>query len=197
MVTWVKPEIRIVGFDDAAFDFGSAGKSVPVVGVIYRGGSFIDGMLRTDVTIDGADATDRLAERINSTRHRQQLKVIMLDGITLGGFNVVDAKRLHEETSLPVIIVNRKMPDLKAVRKALERFPDSDSRWQAIRNAGKIKTYSFKNGKNLYYQSIGLDDEEAEEILALSSTHGFVPEPLRVAHLIATAIVKGESAGRA
>lgn len=193
----MKREIRILGFDDGAFEFKSAGSLVPVIGVIYRGGNFIDGMLRTDITIDGMDATDKLIKRIESTRHRQQLKVVMLDGITLGGFNIVDIHKLHNETGLPIIVVNRKIPDLKAVRKALKRFDDFKKRWQTIKNAGKIKTYSFKKGKNLYYQSIGLGDEEAEEILSLSSTRGFIPEPLRVAHIIATAVVKGESAGRA
>lgn len=193
----MKREIRILGFDDGAFEFKSAGKTVPVIGVIYRGGNFIDGMLQTHITIDGMDATDKLIERIESTRHRQQLKVIMLDGITLGGFNIVDIRKLHKGTGLPIIVVNRKIPDLKAVRKALKRFGDFKERWQAIKNAGEIKTYSFKKGKNLYYQSVGLDDEEVEEILSLSSTRGFIPEPLRVAHLIATAVVKGESAGRA
>lgn len=193
----MKQEIRILGFDDAAFEFKSAGKTVPVIGVIYRGGNFIDGMLRIDVTIDGMDATDKLIERINTTRHRQQLKVIMFDGVTLGGFNIVDVRKLHEETSLPIIIVNRKTPDLDAVKKALKRFDDFEKRWQSIKNAGKIKTYAFKKGKNIYYQSIGLEDEDAEKILSLSSTHGFIPEPLRVAHIIATAVVRGESAGRA
>ena len=197
MISRIKREIRILGFDDAAFEFGSAGKSVPVIGVIFRGGDFIDGMLRTDITIDGMDATDKLIERINSTRHKQQLRAIMLDGITLGGFNIVDIHRLHEQTGLPVMVINRKMPDLQGVQKALKKFKDYKKRWALIKKAGALKPCTLKGGKKVYYQSVGLSDEKAEEIIILSSTRSFIPEPLRVAHLIATAIVKGESSGRA
>jgi len=201
-----KPEIRILGFDDGAFDSTRRGKrekltakneTVPVIGIIFRGGNFLDGALRTDITVDGLDSTDKLIELINSTRHKQQLRVIMIDGITLGGFNIVDIHKLHKRTGLPVIVVNRKMPDLQRVQKALKNFEDYKKRWELIKRAGKIRNCSLKEGKKIYYQSVGLDDEETEEILALSSTHSFIPEPLRVAHLIATAVVKGESFGRA
>ncbi len=66
-----------------------------------------------------------------------------------------------------------------------------------IENAGKIRETRLKNGANIFYQSIGLDNDDAEDVLAISCTHGQVPEALRVAHLIATAVVKGESLGRA
>jgi endonuclease V-like protein UPF0215 family len=167
-----------------------------VIGVIFRGGKFLDGALKTDVVIDGKDATDELIKLINSTRHKQQLRVMMFDGVSLGGFNIVDIKKIYQETKLPVIIINRKMPDLRRVKNALKNFDDFEERWKAILNAGEIKECGIKD-KKVYYQSIGLSDEETKEIIALSSTRSFIPEPLRVAHIIATAFVKGESSGRA
>jgi hypothetical protein len=149
------------------------------------------------VQVDGTDATDKLIKLINASRHKQQLKVIMFDGITLAGFNVVDVKKLSEQTKLPVIVINRKMPDLKKVKNALKNFDDFDVRWQAIEDAGKIKECRLKELKKVYYQNIAIDDELAEEVIRLSCTRSFIPEPLRVAHLIATAVVKGESYGRA
>jgi endonuclease V-like protein UPF0215 family len=191
----LKKEIRIVGFDDGAFSPRSK-QLVPVIGLIYRGGEFPDGALRTDVEVDGTDATEKIIKLINSSRHKQQLKVIMFDGITLGGFNVLDIKEIYEKTGLPVIVINRKLPDLEKVKKALEKFEDFEKRWRCIQNAGKIKSCRVKGGK-VYYQVVGLSDEEAEEIINLSSTRSYIPEPLRVAHIIATAVVKGESYGHA
>ncbi len=191
----LKSEIRILGFDDGSFESKSKG-NVPVIGVIYRGGKFLDGILRTDVEIDGLDSTEKLAKLINSSRHKQQLKIIMLDGITLGGFNIVDVKKLNEETELPVLVINRKHPNVDEVKTALRNFKDFSARWNMIKNAGKIKICNLKEGK-VYYQSIGITDEEAEDAIMLSCTHSQIPEPLRVAHLIATAVVKGESIGRA
>jgi endonuclease V-like protein UPF0215 family len=192
----IKPEIRILGFDDGAFESKSKGK-VPVVGVIFRGGKFLDGALKTEVTIDGNDATEKIVKLINSSRHKQQLKVIMFDGVTLGGFNIVDIKKLNKKTGLPVIVINRKIPNLEEVKNALMNFKDFKQRWKKILNAGKIKECKIQENKKVYYQSVGLDDEETEEIIKLSTTRSFIPEPLRVAHIIATAFVKGESSGRA
>jgi len=192
----IKPEIRILGFDDGAFESKSKGK-VPVVGVIFRGGKFLDGALKTEVTIDGNDATEKIVKLINSSRHKQQLKVIMFDGVTLGGFNIVDIKKLNKKTGLPVIVINRKIPNLEEVKNALMNFKDFKQRWKKILNAGKIKECKIQENKKVYYQSVGLDDEETEEVIKLSTTRSFIPEPLRVAHIIATAFVKGESSGRA
>jgi hypothetical protein len=192
----LKSEIRILGFDDGAFTAKSS-QPVPVIGVIYRGGKILDGALKTEVAVDGTEATEKLVKLINSTRHKQQLKVIMFDGITVAGFNMIDIKEIHEKTNIPVIAINRKMPDLKKVKAALEKFDDFESRWQAVENAGEIKDCSIEEFKKVYFQHIGMDEETAKEVIRLSCTRGFIPEPLRVAHLIATAVVRGESYGRA
>jgi endonuclease V-like protein UPF0215 family len=191
----IKEEIRILGVDDGPFT--KKDKEVIVIGVIFRGGEFLDGLLRTYVSVDGLDATEKLSEMINSSKHKQQLKVIMLDGITLGGFNIIDVKKLYSETKIPVIVINRKIPDLKSIKTALEKnFDDFEKRWKMILNAGKIKEVKLEKF-SIYYQNLGLEDEEAEEIILVSTKHAQIPEPLRVAHLIATGIVRGESEGHA
>jgi len=191
----IKEEIRILGVDDGPFT--KKDKEVIVIGVIFRGGEFLDGLVRTYVGVDGLDATEKLSEMINSSKHKQQLKVIMLDGITLGGFNIIDVKKLYSETKIPVIVINRKIPDLKSIKTALEKnFDDFEKRWKMILNAGKIKEVKLEKF-SIYYQNLGLDDEEAEEIILVSTKHAQIPEPLRVAHLIATGIVRGESEGHA
>lgn len=192
----LKSEIRILGFDDGAF-IPRSKSLVPVIGVIFRGGKFLDGALKTEVEVDGTEATEKLVKLINNSRHKQQLKVIMLDGVTLAGFNIVDVKKLYEKTKLPVIVVNRKMPRLKKVKNALKNLDDFEKRWKKILNAGEIKRMKLNDKVDLYYQCIGIKDETAEEAIALSCTRSNIPEPLRVAHLLATALVKGESSGRA
>ncbi|MGC8993233.1 MAG: DUF99 family protein [Candidatus Aenigmatarchaeota archaeon] len=191
----IKEEIRILGIDDGPFEKNE--DKVIVVGVVFRGGEFIDGLLRTYVKIDGLDSTEKLAEMINSSRHKRQLKIIMLDGITLGGFNIIDVKKLFSLTKLPILVINRKMPDLKSIKMALEKnFEDFEKRWKMILNAGKIKEIKMEKF-SIFYQNIGIDDEEAEEIILMTTKRAQIPEPLRVAHIIATGIVKGESEGHA
>ncbi|MEM5853082.1 MAG: DUF99 family protein [Candidatus Aenigmatarchaeota archaeon] len=192
----LKPEIRILGFDDGAFTPRS-GELVPVIGVIFRGGKFLDGLLKTEVKVDGNDATEKIIQLINSSRHKQQLKIVMFDGITMAGFNMIDIKEIFEKSKLPVIVINRKIPDIAKVKNALKRFEDFDKRWEAVKNAGPIKECFVKDFKKIYYQNVGIEDGVAREVIKLSCTRSYIPEPLRIAHIIATGIVKGESSGRA
>jgi uncharacterized protein len=192
----LKAEIRILGFDDGAF-IPHSKEPVFVIGVIYRGGKILDGALTTTVTVDGIDATEKIVKLINESRHKPQLKVIMFDGITLGGFNVIDIKKVHDETRIPVIVINRKNPNLVKVRKALENFDDGEERWKIILRAGKIKECYVEDFQKIYYQNVGIDESKTKEVIKLSTTRGYIPEPLRVAHLLASAVVRGESYGRA
>lgn len=192
----IKTEIRIAGFDDAPFIPRSVGK-VPVIGVVFRGGSFLDGVFKTEVTIDGMDATDILIKLVNESKHKKQLRVVMFKGITVGGFNMIDISKLYEKTGLPVIVVNRKMPNLKDIRIALKNFNDFEDRWKCVKKAGKIYKMKIEKNKNIHFQFRGLKQGEVETIIRLSCTRSLIPEPLRVAHLIASALIKGESRGRA
>jgi len=192
----IKKEIRILAFDDASFTPRSKGK-VAVVGVVFKGGREFEGMIKTEVEIDGLDATDVVAEVVNKSKYKEELRVLMFKGVTIAGFNVIDIKKLNEKIKLPVIIVSRKLPDFLKIKKALKHFEDGELRWEAIKNAGKVNKLKTENNKNVYYQFSGLDSKEAEKIILLSCTRSSIPEPLRVAHMIASALVKGESGGRA
>jgi len=46
-------------------------------------------------------------------------------------------------------------------------------------------------------QIYGIEREDAEDIVKLSTTRSAIPEPVRVAHIIAAGIVTGESKGSA
>ena len=50
---------------------------------------------------------------------------------------------------------------------------------------------------NVFVQRAGLDIAEARALLVATTLHGNIPEPLRLAHLIAGGIVTGKSRGRA
>jgi endonuclease V-like protein UPF0215 family len=190
----IKKEIRIIAWDDGPFEFKTRGRDI-LVGVIFRGGQFLDGMLKTEVEIDGDDATEKIIGKILKTKHKD-LRVVMLDGITFAGFNTVDIKEIYEKTRLPVIVVNRKKPDLEKFREALKALPHAEKRLEAVKNAGPIYWTSIKN-KRICFQCYGIKKEDAEKIIRTTSTMSLIPEPLRAAHLIANGFVLGESVGRA
>jgi endonuclease V-like protein UPF0215 family len=186
----IKQEIRIVGVDDGVFAPHTKGLA-DVIGIVFRGGYWLDGIMKTEVTIDGMDATKKIADMIKTSPHYAQLRVVMLNGVTFAGFNVVDIVKLSELTGLPVIAVTREKPDFDDIREALTHLPQSEVRWKIIGNAsGLIKVRSRKDEEPIFMQIAGISMGDAEKIVREASTRSNVPEPLRVAHIIASGLTK-------
>jgi len=186
----IKPEIRVLGIDDGGFVPRTKG-TVDVVGVVYRGGYWFEGVMHTKITIDGLDATEKIAAMIKSSPFYGELRVIVLDGVTFAGFNVVDISKLSRRVDLPVISVTRKKPDLEEIRSALKNLPDFEIRWRAMENAGKIFEVETRKGENPVYMHLaGILREDAEKIMKKTSTRSLIPEALRVADIIASGLTR-------
>ena len=190
----MKNQIRLIGIDDSPFTFTD--KYGMVIGVIMRGGEYVESVMRRHVHIDGNDATFVCIDMIKKTRHRKQLRAMLLDGISLGGFNVVDIEDVFNSTNLPVITITRDKPDFVKIKVALKKnFDDWGYRYSLMKN-GKIHEVKTKHNP-IYVKCTGIDIGEAKEIIKISTIRGVVPEPIRVAHLIASGITRGESYGKA
>ncbi len=188
----VKQQIRILAIDDSPL----INDAVIIIGAYFRGSVQLDGILCGRITKDGMDATDTIIRMATNSKYYGQIKVIMLDGITYAGFNPVDISRLFSETGIPVIVFMRSNPDFEKIKLALLHLPETEKRWEIILKAGRIHEITAP-GKTVFIQFCGTDRESADKIVRQTSIHGNIPEPLRVAHLIATGVVLGESAGRA
>lgn len=195
----IKPEIRTIGLDDGSFEPHAEGETC-LVGVVTRGGEWVDGILVNEVEIDGDDSTTTIIDMIEKSRHKEQLRVILTSGITFAGFNVLDIEKVFEKTGLPVIVVSRDKPDMQSVKKALKNLDDWEERWDILNSAGEIIPVERENTderkSTVYIQTKGIDMEDAKKIVQITSTRSSLPESLRLAHLIATAISRGESVGR-
>ncbi|WP_019568880.1 DUF99 family protein [Thioalkalivibrio sp. ALMg13-2] len=181
---------HVVGFDDAPFARPHRG-DVLVVGAVFAG-MRLDGVISTRVRRDGANATARLVECVLDSPFAPQLHAILLQGITLAGFNVVDLPALHARTGLPILAVARHAPDLPAIRRALlGPVPGGVRKWRLIEAAGVMEPLA-----GLYVQRCGLSPEAAQRLLEDQRVHSRLPEPLRVAHLIAGGVATGASRHR-
>lgn len=186
----IKKEIRVIGIDDCPFDKFKDTHTL-VIGTFFRGGSFMDGVMSDRVRVDGINSTVKIAGMINRSRFRSQARAILLDGLAVGGFNVIDVRRLFRLTGKPVIVVIRSMPDIERIKECLARL-GMERKVRLIGNAGIPMRH-----RKIYFQSIGIDEPRAREILDLTCTRSFIPEPIRAAHLIGSGIAYGESRGRA
>jgi hypothetical protein len=166
------------------------------VGVVMRGNQYIEGVLHDIITIDGMDATSVCEEMITKTRYYTQLKAVLFDGATLGGFNIVDVNLLWEHTQIPIITVTRKQPDFEKISDALQaHFSDWKQRLSLLK---KGRMYKMDTAHNpIFIKCLGVSFSQAKEIITLATIRGVIPESLRVAHIVASGISRGESYGKA
>lgn len=190
----MKREVRFLGVDDGPFTFKE--EAVRVVGVVTRGASYVEGVLTTECRIDGDDATQRVVAMVRSTRFRPTLRAIFLNGVTLGGFNVVDLAALSESTGLPVVSVVRSRPRRARTEDALRKhLADAAARMRLL-DAQEPREVS--NGRfQVWCSWRGIDAEEVAPLLQLATVRGAIPEPIRLAHVIASGVQRGESRGPA
>lgn len=202
----MKAEIRVVGIDDSPFD-KNKDKFCKVIGTVMRASGQIDGFLCFKVRVDGNDSTSTIIKNIKRSKFHKTLKAIIVDGIALGGFNVIDINKIAKEIGKAVIVIIRKKPNIKEVKDALYKMSkqqnlgekEFNTRLELIKKAGKIydiivKTKKGIEEKRLYFQkSFNISEEDAKKIIKLNIINAFIPETIRISHLIASSLVLGES----
>ncbi|MEM1578484.1 MAG: DUF99 family protein [Archaeoglobaceae archaeon] len=173
---------RVVGIDDSfSKDFCC------LVGCVMSGRN-VEGFIYEEISVDGLDSTKKILKMITKSKFSEQIRVIFLNGITFGGFNVVDITEIYSKTGIPVIVVMNRRPNLDEFYSALRNFKDFEKRIEIVKRAGEIFQIN-----DIYAQICGLSVEDAKHMVELNKFEGKIPEALRLAHLVASAIVHGES----
>lgn len=182
---------NVIGFDDAPFPRTHRG-DVTLVGVICAR-TRLDGVLTGKVRRDGANAASTMVAMLRGSQFRGHVRAVVLQGIAVAGFNVVDLHALHAALGLPVVAIARRPPDYASMRRALfARVSGAERKWRLIEAAGPMEKL-----RGVWVQRVGITRDHARELLAATTLHGNLPEPLRLAHLIAGAIATGRSHGGA
>ena len=185
-----KRGFRTLGISES-FIKGVSEKSI-LAGVVMRADMMIDGFVFSRATVGGMDATDKILEMYKSL-NRDDINLLMLNGCVISWYNVIDLHRVSDETGLPLICVTyNESAGLERYFK--EYFPDD---WMIRvetyrRNRGRTPV-TLSTGHTVYIRFIGMSIEEAKGVLNKFTSHGSVPEPLRVARLLARALIKDSS----
>ena len=135
------------------------------------------------VQVDALDSTDIILRLLKGTR----TSVVFLSGASFAGFNIVDAQRLHNTLHIPIIIISREKPDNASVKHALKKhFTDWRTRWELIGKLGRIHAFAPKPSEQpLHFESIGITAAQAKRIIRAYCVTSRVPEPIRVAGIMA------------
>lgn len=168
----MKQGSRFLGIDDGPREVEK------LIGVAYRGTEFMEQVEIIDQEPDTGEATEDIIELYRL--FDQHIAAILLDGISFNGFNVADLERINQETGKPVIAVTNNRPDKEAMKNGLET---TGLETEIVENLPEIHELG-----EVYIQFSGCKYEEASEMVRSATLQGNIPEAIRVAHLIGTAL---------
>ena len=180
--------------DDGAFTRRQA--RAPLVALVWSGPDEIEAVAIGSVAVDGRDATERIVALVRGTRQFEGIRAVLLDGVTFGGFNVVNLDRIARDLGRPVVAVTREAPDLARICAAIYAyFPDdAATRWRRLRRHPLFRVPMGE--RSILAAAVGCTQEEAIALLHRTIRRGAWPEPLRLAHLIAHAVGTRPRPGR-
>ncbi|EQD75282.1 protein containing DUF99, partial [mine drainage metagenome] len=181
-----KPHFHVIGIDDGAFRRGD--RWAPVAAVLLAVPARVEAVRVGRVPIDGTGAARRLGDLIRELPGHESARAVLLDGAVVGGFNVVDLDALRHDTGLPVVAVTARRPDFAAIRHALRTwFPrDATRRFRAL-SAHRLYALPGPSGA-VFVAAVGCTRFDAAALVRRATVEGHVPEPIRLAHLVASAV---------
>ncbi|MFX1491657.1 MAG: DUF99 family protein [Promethearchaeota archaeon] len=184
----LKRAARLLGIAES----GLMGASHSVLGgIVIRADLIIDGIIWSKVTVRGMDATETIISMVQRLA-RDDLNGIMIHGCVLAGYNIIDLSEVYKATNLPVIsITGEPHEDLESHLKST--FPsDWKARLKVARRNGEMHSISIDNQNTVYGQFIGCKKQIVKGVLKRFTHFGGIPEPIRVARILARALVKNE-----
>jgi len=182
-----KRAIRALGVSES-FVKGLSRKSV-LAGVVMRADMLIDGFTFALAEVGGMDATDRIIDMFYSLK-RDDINILLLNGCVISWYNVIDLHRVFDETSIPLICVTYE-ESLGLEKYFRELFPDDwEVRVSIYHKNGDRTQIKIRTGHKVYVRFLGIGKDEARGVLNKFTIQGAIPEPLRVARLLARSIMK-------
>ncbi len=121
---------------------------------------------------------------------RSDVSFLLISGIIISLYNMIDVKRISEKIGLPVIAITHDESD--GIEDAIKHhFPDSyKPKLAEYSKLGSREKIALHTSHNLYIRNEGCTVLEAKQLLNKITTQGSVPEPLRIAQLLANTLLK-------
>jgi len=183
-------EFHVVGVEDGSFyreSLNHNAEGTLLVCVLFRG-KWIESFRTDTIKMDGLDASNKLITMLQ----QWAFDAVMLTGVSFAGFNLVDPTLVFEEFGKPVIVIARTKPDNVAVKNALfQHFEDWRVRWSVFEKLGPVyPIVSMPDEPPLYVEVMGTTPDWAAKLIRASVTCCRIPEPVRVARLVARGLTR-------
>ena len=171
--------------------FSQDSKKSVLSGIVMSTDLVIDGFVLGHSTVGGNDATDvilSMYERLG----RPDVSFLLISGIVISLYNIVDVKRISEKIGLPVIGVTYK--DSDGIEDAIKHhFPKSyESKIVEYSALGEREKITLHTSYDLYVRNEGCTVLETKQLLDKITFEGSIPEPLKITQLLANTLLKSK-----
>jgi len=185
--------LRTIGIDDGYFppSFKEGRLATLMVGVLCKNVHPIDLGIKV-VKVDGLDATSKAISVVKElSKNWGKIEAIFLDGVTFAGFNIINPSLMHDVLGYPVITIFKHQLNLQKIKVALmNNFSDWRKRYSVIESVYENSKEVRTGWRKLRISSYGLDLYVIAEIITDLQLTSPLPEPLRLADLIASGLTK-------
>ena len=183
-----KRGIRVLGIAES---FRKTSSFSTLAGVVMRRDLVIDGMVFGNATIEGNDSTQNILSMYRSLK-RNDINCIMLDGLIISMYNIIDGEDLRGNTNVPVIAITFK--DSEGLEDIIQhRFSNNHRiKLEQYRKLGQRDKILLKTGKILFLRYWGISSKDASTIVNYFTLQGSIPEPIRIAKLAAHASMQSK-----
>ena len=153
-------------------------------GVFMSNDFVIDGFVFGNSTLKGDDATEAIIDMYNKVE-RPDISYVLISGLVISLYNIIDIKKLYDTFQIPIIGVTYK--ESEGLEETIKKhFPaDYKEKLEKYSMLGERKKISLDTSFDLYVRNEGCAVLECKQLLNKITLQGAVPEPLRVAQLLA------------
>lgn len=154
-------------------------------GAVVTTDGALDGCGFTQCSVGGTDSTDSILE-LWSDVGRPDIQAVLLNGVALAWYNIVDLLRVSEAIPVPVIAITYEESDgLRDAIAAAFNGAEANRRLDLYESLPPRREI-IVNDESLFIRVVG-DGETAEELVRAVTPAGGRPEPVRVARILARA----------
>jgi len=166
---------------------------ISLIGVVCRGNQLLhvsNGMIQ----VDGIDSTQEILRMYRINPYINEIRLFMIDSPTLGGFNLPNPFEIYEKTKIPIILLPDKKPKSVMSEIYSKVFPEREEQIKILKSLPKLESLIVsinqdpKISREIFFHAIGITKNEIIDLLNHLSEFSAIPEPLRLAHIIASSL---------
>ncbi len=156
-----------------------------------RSDLIIDGFTRSKLKISGSDATASTIDLYTHLR-RNDVNAIMISGSVLSLYNVLDIDEIYLKLKIPVVALSFSRSKSNLAENIESHFSEkvADEKIRLLHKLGDSTRLKLETGYEVFVRAAGISPFASNRLLNKFTLQGAIPEPVRVARLLAKAVAE-------